>query len=476
MSPKSQPSRKHTRKGENPIRIPPIKEPCSGSKWSSTRICRNSACRAVLSTVDRFCKRCSCCICHLFDNNKDPSLWLECTSDSPCGSSCHIECALHRGKVGVIDLGQLMQLDGSYCCASCGKISGILGYWKKQLTIAKDSQHVDDLCYRIYLSFRLLDGTSKFKDLHEIVKEAKIKLETEVGPLNGVFAKMSRGSVSRLSVAGDVQELCNAAIQKADKLSAILSSANLDGKGHSEARCFTSIVDIPHKNLPDATVPHNEGTAGEPDSRFEVPDLGRILRLTWVGERGNLDEISGADFSGLGQTVNPDTSKADALPFTSHGPDLKLVRVPDLNEGVVPNDSCRDEADHGSGGSENWDQYGPNGEVPAVDFRAGVSRKRPAITVADGCNRAFPFPTCRGGPGNLDDNYEHCVKTIRSLECQGYLEQEFRKKLLTWYSLWSTEQERRVVNTFIQTLVDDPRSLARQLVDSFAYIMNSKRS
>lgn len=131
MSPKNQPSSKQNRKGENPIRIPPMTEPCSGSICSSTWICRNSACRAVLSIVDTFCKRCSCCICHLFDDNKDPSLWLECTSDSPagesCGSSCHIECALQRGKVGVVDHGQLMQLDGSYCCASCGKISGILG-------------------------------------------------------------------------------------------------------------------------------------------------------------------------------------------------------------------------------------------------------------------------------------------------------------------------------------------------------------
>ena len=67
----------------------------------------------------------------MFDDNKDPSLWLVCTSESgggdSCGLSCHIDCALRREKVGVVDLGQLMQLDGSYCCAWCGKVSGILG-------------------------------------------------------------------------------------------------------------------------------------------------------------------------------------------------------------------------------------------------------------------------------------------------------------------------------------------------------------
>lgn len=573
MSPKSQISRKQNRKGENPIRIPPITDPCSGSRCTSSWICRNSACRAVVSIVDTFCKRCSCCICHLFDDNKDPSLWLECTSDSPvggesCGLSCHIECALQRRKVGVVDLGQFMQLDGSYCCASCGKISGILGYWKKQLTIAKEARRVDSLCFRIYLSFRLFDGTSRFQQLHEIVKEAKSKLETEVGPLSGVSAKMARGIVSRLSVAGEVQALCNSAIQKADEVSVALSTASLDGKegsvpaackfifeevtscsvvlvlielstassndiigfklwyskateethtkdpisifprsqrrilisnlqpcteysfrivsytetgdfGHSEAKCFTRSVEIIHKNSADViTVPHDEGTSGtkdiESDSGFKVRDLGKILRLAWVEERGYLDDISGP----LTNPTNPETSKADGLPSTSRGLDLNIATVPDLNEELAPpNDS---EADHGSGGSENWAHHGANGEVPAVDSQAEVSHKRPASTeTTHDCDSALinisPFPARKGGSGNLDENFEYCVKMIRWLECEGYIKHDFRLKLLTWFSLRSTEQERRVVNTFIQTLVDDPSSLAGQLVDSFSDIINNKR-
>lgn len=113
------------------MRVLPASEQPSDHGFSNSWICKNSACRAVLSIDDTFCKRCSCCICHLFDDNKDPSLWLVCTSESSegdyCGLSCHIECALQREKVGVVDHGQLMQLDGSYCCASCGKVSGILG-------------------------------------------------------------------------------------------------------------------------------------------------------------------------------------------------------------------------------------------------------------------------------------------------------------------------------------------------------------
>ena len=50
-----------------------------------------------------------------------------------------------------------------------------------------------------------------------MVSEAKEKLETEVGPVSGVSAKMARGIVSRLFIAGDVQKLCSLAIDRADE-------------------------------------------------------------------------------------------------------------------------------------------------------------------------------------------------------------------------------------------------------------------
>ena len=57
----------------------------------------------------------------------------------------------------------------------------------------------------------------------------------------------------------------------------------------------------------------------------------------------------------------------------------------------------------------------------------------------------------REGPGNLDPNYEYCV-VFRKLEREGHITKEFRRKLFTWFSLSSTERERRAVNTFIRTL------------------------
>lgn len=127
----NQAPRKQPRKGENPVRLPSA-EDITDLRCASTWICKNSACKAVLSLEDNFCKRCSCCICHRFDDNKDPSLWLVCTSESGggdwCGLSCHIECALEQQKAGVADCGQFIKLDGNYCCPSCGKVSGILGW------------------------------------------------------------------------------------------------------------------------------------------------------------------------------------------------------------------------------------------------------------------------------------------------------------------------------------------------------------
>lgn len=613
-SPKDPPSKKQNRKAENPVRVPPPTELCSDLRCANSWMCKNSACRATRSVEDTFCKRCSCCICHLYDDNKDPSLWLECLSEpgqgDSCGLSCHIECALQHRKVGVVDLGQLMQLDGSYCCFSCGKVSGILGYWKKQLSIAKDARRVDILCHRIFLSYRLLEGTSKFKELHKVVKEAKSKLETEVGPVSGVSAKMARGIVSRLSVAGDVQSLCSSAIEKADEWLAsksgssqnvqegslpaackflfeevasssvvivlielsnisaedikgfklwyrktmddaytedpvsvfprnqrrilisglqpcteysfrIISYTDTGDFGHSEAKCFTKSVEILHKSVNSVISRKKENPeaggsstgAIELDSGFKVRDLGRILKLAWAREHGCIDGICGVEAENCCETsdiVKYETMEEVRHPTVSRQLDLNVASVssvPDLNEELIPpvefslngengctmgptieadDDAVSHEIErngairsNGSGGSHIWNNK-QNGEGPAVESNELVCRKRAASrngethdsdsTLINGSPLRF-----RNGSGSLDENFEYCVKIIRWLECEGHIPKDFRLKLLTWFSLRSTEQERRVVNTFIQTLIDDPGSLGGQLVDSFTDIISTKK-
>jgi hypothetical protein len=106
--------------------------------------------------------------------------------------------------------------------------------------VAKDARRVDILCYRIYLSHRLLDGTTRFKEFHQIVEDAKAKLETEVGPLDGMSTKLARGIVGRLPVAADVQKLCSIAIEKADEWlrSNVQSETKQIGKLYETFRVF----------------------------------------------------------------------------------------------------------------------------------------------------------------------------------------------------------------------------------------------
>uniref|UniRef100_A0A7N0TBZ4 Fibronectin type-III domain-containing protein n=3 Tax=Kalanchoe fedtschenkoi TaxID=63787 RepID=A0A7N0TBZ4_KALFE len=593
--------KKQPRKGDNPTRFP---KPDDSSDFgcSTSWICKNSACRARMSLDDAFCKRCSCCICHLFDENKDPSLWLECASEFgvgySCGLSCHIECALQRKKVGVVNLGQLMQLDGSYCCTWCGKVSDVLGSWKKQLVAAKDARRVDILCYRVLLSYRLLDGTSKFKEMHEIVSEAKEKLEMEVGPLNEISSTMHhRGIVSRLSVANDVQNLCSLAIRKTDDLldiepnqekcrrgtslpaacrfifqnvtcsSVVIvlvelsnsSSENIRGYklwyfksrdekeasepmtvlsrsqkrimisnlqpcteytfevvsytesgdlGHSVAKCFTKSIEIIHKNSVPGVIPHcqngnsnggqspqkeSEPTTGVQSSEFKVRDLGKVLQVALAQEQDCAEGLTagGVEKScGASETKKPEMK--EQFPCGSRGClDLNVASVPDLNEALIPPFEDSRDGDNDcvvshdiEKDSQTRSRVSSDSQIwvhaPAIDSQLQPCRKRLTSTNEEthDCDSALIDNSLSGvsnGSGGLDENFEYCVKMIRWLECEGHIDKEFRLKLLTWYSMRSTEQERRVVSTFVQTLIDDPSSLAAQLIDSFSDIISSKR-
>jgi hypothetical protein len=88
-----------------------------------------------------------------------------------------------------------------------------------------------------------LDGTTRFKELHRIVEDAKAKLESEVGPLDGTSSKMARGIVGRLHVAADVQKLCTLAIEKANEWlsSNIQSETKQNGKLFRYCKVYISV-------------------------------------------------------------------------------------------------------------------------------------------------------------------------------------------------------------------------------------------
>ncbi|OVA19001.1 Fibronectin [Macleaya cordata] len=234
---------KRQRKTDNPSRLPIVTNNFSindsNGDQVNTKYCQNSACRATLRQEDTFCKRCSCCICYQYDDNKDPSLWLVCSSEPPyqddsCGMSCHLECALKHERAGIVKDGQHEKLDGGFYCVSCGKLNDLLGCWRKQLMTAKDTRRVDTLCYRVSLSQKLLHETEKYQKLHEIVCTAAKKLEAEVGPLAGLPVKMARGIVNRLSSGPEVQKLCASAVESLDSM---LSCCSLSSSLHMIQEC-----------------------------------------------------------------------------------------------------------------------------------------------------------------------------------------------------------------------------------------------
>jgi hypothetical protein len=129
---------KRPRKSDHPSRLTVFSNNASPADVTgpthSARICQNVACRATLNLEDKFCRRCSCCICFKYDDNKDPSLWLFCSSDQPmqkdsCGFSCHLECALKDERTGILQSGQRKKLDGGYYCTRCWKQNDLLGYY-----------------------------------------------------------------------------------------------------------------------------------------------------------------------------------------------------------------------------------------------------------------------------------------------------------------------------------------------------------
>lgn len=80
-----------------------------------------------------------------------------------------------------------------------------------------------------------------------------------------------------------------------------------------------------------------------------------------------------------------------------------------------------------------------------------------------------------GSTGIGDKDFEYYVKVVRWLECDGHIETGFRQKFLTWYSLRATPQEVRIVKVFIDTFIEDPDSLAEQLVHTFSDVISNKR-
>lgn len=566
-----QPPSKRQRKTDHPSRLPIETSVDDGAEAPrNVRYCENLVCKATLSAESAFCKRCTCGICYKYDENKDPSLWLECNSDYPyqgdsCGISYHIECVLKHERAGVVKSGKCTQLDGSYYCIHCQKVNDLLACWRKQLKYANDARRVDILCQRVSLSHRFLDGTEKYQNLHEIVDTARKKLESELGPLNNV-SNMGRGIVNRLSVGAEVQRLCARAVELGD-------SMFLNGQLHQEshvvpsnfirfedksATSVTLVVGLEdnimlpeellgytlwHRKADTKDYPTEQtSTIYKPNRRFLVTNLSsgtiyifRVIafsnarelgkwevRATTEASQGNLANSSASPKNNSSSVSNPSAEENESnntldnsshekpereeTPMNSEKEESPMNSGSGLDED--PNPTVHEvQKDFANTTEQNLDVPKSDNESNAPVVNETVLAALPVTPLRLEANK--PNPSCnslengvgaskpekepgssskkRSSGGKVDKvctkdgclsmegEYEYCVKVIRWLECEGHIETSFRVKFLTWFSLRASPQERRIVSVFVDTLIDDPGSLAGQLVDTFSEAVCSKR-
>ncbi|XP_065851329.1 VIN3-like protein 2 [Euphorbia lathyris] len=602
---------KRQRKTDNPSRITvPVNYSASnngGNDLGNTICCKNSACRAALKQDDAFCKRCSCCICYKYDDNKDPSLWLTCSSEPPfesvaCGMSCHLDCALKHENSGIGKDGY----DGSFRCIACWKVNDLLGCWRKQLLIAKDTRRVDILCYRLSLSQKLLNPTGKYRKLYQIVDGAVKQLQDEVGPLSGLAVKMGRGIVNRLSSGPEVQKGCALALMSLDKMVSTLivhqlppapvirdinaaASAMirfedvnatslaviLGSEGHTsnavagyklwhcssqdrdypteptctlflpsrrfvvrglspareyrfkvvsfndgrremgicEARCCTrnEVLNFPAEERSQSPATNcsslSNPSSVEDETNHNAPCGDHIVNraenpLSYCKDKG---KIVSANLSNGFITRGGDTDKGrtrtDAVPLLDEEQALQMVTFAPSSDGnnlqIVDEMSTGNRLDTAlktslecvpfAGNSEANLPITPNKLEINKDVQGRHSRSKSSskdlspqgedpqdVTTSKKRSGERQDEECVAN-GHSDRDFEYYVKIIRWLECDGHIEKNFRQKFLTWYSLRATPQEMRVVKAFVDTFIQDPASLAEQLVDTFSDSVSSRK-
>ncbi|KAK1269649.1 VIN3-like protein 2 [Acorus gramineus] len=578
--------------------------------------CKNSACRAIIRPEDAFCKRCSCCICHEYDENKDPSLWLFCSSEPPyqgesCGMSCHLECAFRNERSGIAKMRSNGRLEGSFYCVSCSKVNDLLGKWRKQLIIAKEARRVETLGHRLSVSHKLLNGTIKYHNLHEIVDLAMKKLEAEVGPLDALSTNMARGIVNRLSCGAEVQKLCARAIdsldmmsssasqsppnhiQKSDlgssklikledvastSISVVLNSECVDivhytlwhrkadtadypivptcilfgpnkkflisGLIPSTAYTFKIVssdnarelekweINIPTDSAPEESTKISAAKEASPKPQCESPKTNSsgLSNPSLEGDGSNNTVCGDSRDSKKNEILDSENLSIDARKEASQGEtaghsvstldeERAMMEVGSFPESTNQMDSHRDSMNSTDQNCEPTipiSEKGPDdpeNEDTSIDKELGIMPYKPVESVlpstpfkleinkdsSDRVGRPKPLKNKEvvekseeGGSsskirsvgrleelmgkkdGLLDQDYEYCVKVVRWLETEGHIEKNFRVKFLTWYSLRATQHDRKIVSVYVDALIDDPASLAGQLVDTFSGNISSQ--
>lgn len=110
--------------------------------------------------------------------------------------------------------------------------------------VAKEARRVDVLCLRLSLCHKILFGTEKYKQVQRIVESAVKMLNKEVGPLDQVCAKMSRGIVNRLSCGFEVQKMCSSAVEYFDSMFSSTDPSYMGKKELATSKLLSLILPV----------------------------------------------------------------------------------------------------------------------------------------------------------------------------------------------------------------------------------------
>ncbi|XP_019092383.1 PREDICTED: VIN3-like protein 3 [Camelina sativa] len=421
------PSPKRQKKDHDPLNDV---TPSAQTEGKGTIYCKNWACKAKLRKVDTFCKRCSCCICHKYDLNKDHSYWLTCTSDpsfgdKSCGLSCHLECALMSEKSGIHKDKETSDVDGCFICVSCGTPSSILECVKKQLVIAKEERRIGVLYIRLLFVKKLLKDTKKYKAISEDVEKAVEELKTELrsDPLTDDPSNMRRRLVNRLRCAINVKNYCCSALK-----TLIDGSFNI------------TFVDVLASSVTLVIGPAEESSSrGTTDVHYSVWHR-KVTELDYP--KDSTCKLFSPNTRFVVSGLTPATEYFFKVASSRGAKELSVYKSK-VSTKTVPED-----------------------DAAAAEGLLILSSS------STNCNNADKVEDVAGCSSF---GFEKCVKLIRQLECSGQVTSEFRQKFLTWYSLWATAKEKYVVNIFSLTFEEDTKALAEQLIDTFSDCISRKR-
>ncbi|KAK1300013.1 Protein VERNALIZATION INSENSITIVE 3 [Acorus calamus] len=323
----------------------------------------------------------------------------------------------------------------------------------------------------------------KYKDLHAIVNMAIKKLKKEVGPLDRVSAKMARGIVNRLTCGSEVQKLCAYAIEASNKSGTDSPALQIRFEDISPVSIVV-ILDLKDEySLPDiigCKMWHRKGTENDypdeptclilkPDTMFMLSGLDPSTEYHFkVSPFSSTVELGMWEARWVTQTPSGTNSNSSGQSSES-----EYVNGDHSSSGNEAQETGQPDSQKGSTNSSN----NSHAKVMSLENIIDVGRMAPSKSIPPTTPHKSEESKGVPDPGNLDSaesKYEYCVKVIRWLECEGFMEKEFRVKFLTWFSLKATSQERRVVKAFIDVLIDEPESLVSQLNDAFMEGMCNK--